>query len=163
VGPPGAGKKDDKHDKSGRRDQEDADNSKSRKKIGKFDRYGNSDKDQDSNHGDSQEAMEGATQNDNYQEFVLPIVAYHQSTGMLQIKETDRDVIVDSQIWDPTTSLIQHKAKQLAVPEDGNPKLLLSEVMGEHIEKQEKEYGLIPNNQILVNGRSDPYLMSKDK
>jgi hypothetical protein len=82
---------------------------------------------------------------------------------MMQIKETDRDVIVDSQIWDPTTSLIQHKAKQLAVSEDGNPKLLLSEVMGEDTEKQEKEYGLIPNNQILVNGRSDPYLMSKDK
>jgi hypothetical protein len=35
--------------------------------------------------------------------------------------------------------------------------------MGEDTEKQEKEYGLIPDNQILVNGRSSPYLMSKDK
>jgi hypothetical protein len=170
-GPPGTGRKDDKHDKSGRRDQEDAENSKNRKRMGKFDKCENIDKEQDSNHGDSQEAMVGMALDDTYQksnqnqEGLVPIAAYHPSTGHLKIMEKGKEGLVVSQIWNPTTDIVQYKSLQLSLPEEGNSKRVHSEVSAENTntEDLEDEFGTIPKDQILVHGDSGPYLMNKDK
>lgn len=60
-GPPGPGRKDDSHDKPGRKDQWDAEGSRAKKKP---------DKEQDSSHGESQDAVEGNMQDASWLEMM---------------------------------------------------------------------------------------------
>lgn len=119
-GPSGTGRKDDKHDKSGRRDQDDAENN-SRKRMGKFDRYGKIDKEHESNHG-SQEAVEDMElyESDNYQVDPVPIAAFNPSTGSLEIMGSGKRNQGDYQIWDPTKAILQYKAWQMTAPEENS-------------------------------------------
>jgi hypothetical protein len=61
-GPPRLGRQDDKQGKKGSWEKEDL---TGKKRIDKFDRHGKIDKEQDSNHGDNQEAIEEECSNDN--------------------------------------------------------------------------------------------------
>lgn len=122
-GPPGTGEKDDKPD---RRDQWDAEGSKGKKKTGKFDRIGNIDREQDSSHGGSQDAMEH-DELDIDQQGQMPIAAYHPNVGMMELtadanisKENMGMIELNAaantnkenskQIWDPTTVVLHQKA-----------------------------------------------------
>jgi len=136
--------------------------------MGKFDRYGNIDKEQDSNH-DSQEVLEEMAvydiyQTDQNQDDPAPIAAFDPSTGHVKFMERSKISQGDYQIWDPTTAIIQYKALQLSLPEEGNSKGVHSEVTTDNINtKGLEEFGTIPEDQILVHGNSGPYLMNKDK
>jgi len=84
-GPPGGGRKDDKSEK---KDPKDRDGSKGKRKQNKFDRMGRFDREQESSHGDSQDAMEedmesGGQQEEYVQKKDLPIAAFHPITGII--------------------------------------------------------------------------------
>lgn len=80
-GPSGSGKD---NDKSGRRDQWGIGDPTSRKRNEKFDRFGKLDREQESSHGDSQEALEDNGQDGNLDgKQTMRIAAYHPSTGVL--------------------------------------------------------------------------------
>jgi hypothetical protein len=95
----------------------------------------------------------------------VPIAAYHPSTGHLKIMEKGKEGLVVSQIWNPTTDIVQYKSLQLSLPEEGNSKRVHSEVSAENTntEDLEEEFRTILEDQILVHGDSGPYLMNKDR
>lgn len=114
-GPPGNGTKDDKPD---RRNQWDEEGSKGKKRFGKFDRIGSIDREKDSSHGGSQDAM------DMNHQVQMPIAAFHPSVGLMEFfdensisKEKVAMVELNGEantskdqsklIWDPTTTILQ--------------------------------------------------------
>jgi hypothetical protein len=94
-GPPGGGKKDDKPDKH---DPKDHDDPKGKKNLNKFDRMGRFDREQESSHGDSQEAMEVEMEcegvHEELQGKALPIAAFHPVTGIIQIDVNTEKALV---------------------------------------------------------------------
>jgi len=80
-GPSGSGKD---NDKSCKRDQWGKGDQTSKKRNNKFDRFGKLDREQESSHGDSQEALEHNGQDRNPDgKQTMPIATYHPSTGIL--------------------------------------------------------------------------------
>lgn len=167
-GPSGGGKKDDKPDKH---DPKDHDDPKGKKNLNKFDRMGRFDREQESSHGDSQEAMEVEMEcegvHEELQGKALPIAAFHPVTGIIQIDvNTEKALVCNHQTWDPTSDLLQkcsdERSDQTAQADTKQgvmqkPAHAENHITGHNGEEQ------VPENKIVVHGREGTYLMDKDK
>jgi hypothetical protein len=137
--------------------------------MGRFDR------EQESSHGDIQDAMEeemesGGRQEEYVQKKDLPIATFHPTTRIIQINmNSEKALVCNYQTWDPTTTLIQ--AKKLFNEEsvqtsqaDREQEVLGEEgILDDKKEEEEVVEDQMPTDKFVVHGREGAFLMDKDK